>query len=385
LPVSADETLAAVCANVALRDLNLVDVLLAELEEMEAREEDGARLGALYRLDHLAARLRRNAENLRVLAGHEASDVVGTTLSVVDVVRGAMSSIDQYARVTIGRVVSLGVVGFAAEDVGRVVAELLDNAASSSPPSSVVRVSAHLTEQGSVLVRVEDEGIGLPPQRLAGLNERLAGAPVLDDESVRHMGLAVVRRLAARHGMRAWLDRRVPQGTTASVLLPASLVTELPEQTWSGAETVAFAQPATDPPRRRAPAPATPASVSGPSTASASTATAPAGSAGGGSAPVTGGRTASGLPKRVSHSLKEAAGMPSARRAPEHRDEREVALGRQRLLADLEAFSDGERAARNERPDGAAKNKRGDAAGDGGQSDGGGRDRRRDGAEGSGS
>ncbi|MFD2422763.1 sensor histidine kinase, partial [Amycolatopsis pigmentata] len=211
------------------RDLNLVDVLLSELEGMEAREEDGARLAALYRLDHLAARLRRNAENLRVLAGHEASDVVGQTLSVVDVVRAAMSSIDQYSRVTIGRVVGLGVVGFAAEDVGRVVAELLDNATKWSSPSSVVRVSGHLTEQGSVLVRVEDEGIGLPSERLARLNERLAGSPVLDDESVRHMGLAVVRRLTARHGMRAWLDRRVPQGTTASVLLPAALVTEVPE------------------------------------------------------------------------------------------------------------------------------------------------------------
>ncbi|MEU0513192.1 ATP-binding protein, partial [Amycolatopsis sp. NPDC006125] len=231
-----EEALAALCANVALRDLNLVDSLLSQLEEMEAREEDTERLGELYRLDHLATRLRRNAENLRVLAGRDATDTATETTSLVDVVRGAMSSIDQYARVNIGRIVSLGVVGFASEDLSRLIAELLDNATKSSPPNTPVRVSAHLTEAGSVLVRIEDEGIGLPPDRLQELNDRLSGEPVLDDSSVRHMGLAVVRRLSARHGMRTRLDRRVPHGTTASVLLPAGLVADLPEANWSGTQ-----------------------------------------------------------------------------------------------------------------------------------------------------
>ncbi|TVS98865.1 sensor histidine kinase, partial [Amycolatopsis bartoniae] len=309
-PAAAGETLAAICANVALRDLNLVDSLLSQLEEMEAREEDTDRLAELYSLDHLATRLRRNAENLRVLAGRDASDSTSDTSSLVDVVRAGMSSIDHYSRVTIGRVVSLGVVGFASEDLSRLLAELLDNATKSSPPNAPVRVSAHLTEQGSVLMRIEDEGIGLPPERLHELNERLSDAPVLDDSAVRHMGLAVVRRLAVRHDLRVWLDRRVPHGTTASVLLPAAVVSELPEASWSGAQTVIFpstggndgassfvpeapARPATSGlPRRsatvteeRAPVPPSPRPRP------------PA-------EPTIGGTTASGLPRRVSQSIK---------------------------------------------------------------------------------
>src|SRR4051795_4947025 len=168
-----DAVLAEICASVALRDLNLLDQLLARLEELEAGEEDHHRLAELYQLDHLATRLRRNAENLRVLAGQETADDAARATSLLDVMRAAMSSIDHYPRITIGRVVNLGVVGFAAEDLGRVLAELFDNAANQSSPSSPVNVSAHLTEQGSVLVRIEDEGIGIPADRVDGLNARL--------------------------------------------------------------------------------------------------------------------------------------------------------------------------------------------------------------------
>ena len=342
-----DETLAAICANVALRDLNLVDSLLSQLEEMESKEEDTDRLSELYRLDHLATRLRRNAENLRVLAGRDASDAAADTSSLVDVVRAGMSSIDHYSRITIGRVVSLGVAGFAAEDTSRLLAELLDNATKSSPPSAPVRVSAHLTEKGSVLIRVEDEGIGLPPERLRELNVRLTDAPVLDDAAVRHMGLAVVRRLAARHEIRAWLDRRVPHGTIASVLLPAAMVSELPEASWSGAQTVVFPQAGERQPKRSA------------ETSRASTSTLPRRTPTGAprspapqprpapSPPVIGGTTASGLPRRVSQSIKNPNGHPAQPPAPD-RPEPDREAGHDKLLADLDAFSDGERAAKHD-------------------------------------
>ncbi|GAB3575040.1 ATP-binding protein [Amycolatopsis endophytica] len=343
---AAEEALAALCANVALRDLNLVDSLLAHLEEMEAKEQDTDRLGELYRLDHLATRLRRNAENLRVLAGRDASDAATDTTSLVDVVRGAMSSIDQYARVTIGRIVSLGVVGFASEDLSRLLAELLDNATKSSPPNTPVRVSAHLTEQGSVLVRIEDEGIGLPPDRLRDLNDRLSGEPVLDDSAVRHMGLAVVRRLSVRHEMRTWLDRRVPHGTTASVLLPAGLVADLPEASWSGQQTVVFPQtprgttaevveaaalvrPRSGLPKRTPAAP--------PPKPSPQPQRRQPGS-------MVGGTTASGLPRRVSHSLKNPTGQAPEEPTRPPAEDREA--GHEKLLADLGAFTDGEREAR---------------------------------------
>src|SRR5918997_280632 len=114
------DVLAGMCADLALRDLNLVDALLAQLENMEANEGDPDALARLYQLDHLATRVRRNAENLRVLAGQDAGDV------------------------------------------SRRLAELLDNATAHSPRTSIVTVSAHVTEQGHVLLRVEDAGIGLP-------------------------------------------------------------------------------------------------------------------------------------------------------------------------------------------------------------------------------
>lgn len=254
---AAEDVLAGVCSGIALRDLNLVDTLLAQLEKMEAKEDDPDTLAELYRLDHLATRLRRNAENLRVLSGREASDEPAESTSLVDVVRAAMSPIEHYARVHIGQLVQLGVNGVAADDMGRLLAELLDNATSQSPPTAPVKVSAHLTEQGSILIRVEDEGIGLPPERLQELNERLLSEPVVDYGAVRHMGLAVVRRLAVRHGVRVWLAARTPQGTMASVLVPASLVCDLPSAiSWSGSQTVAYqGQDAEDVPESAEPAP----------------------------------------------------------------------------------------------------------------------------------
>jgi signal transduction histidine kinase len=328
--------LAEICASVALRDLNLLDQLLARLEELEAGEEDHHRLAELYQLDHLATRLRRNAENLRVLAGQDTAGDAARA-SVLDLMREAMSSINHYARITIGRVVNLGVVGFAAEDLGRVLAELFDNAANQSSPSSPVHVSAHLTEQGSVLVRIEDEGIGIPADRIGDLNERLAAGGDLDDASARHMGLAVVARLAARHGVTVRLDRRSPHGTVATVLLPTGVVTELAENAWSGTRTVtiepvkAVREPAAAGlPRRRAPeepepAPRRPSPRPRPVVRA------------------TGGTTANGLPRRVPGSIRGAAPEPAPPPSAPPGDD--PAAGHERLLADLGAFADGEQAA----------------------------------------
>ena len=348
-----------ICASIALRDLNLVDSLLALLESMEEHEADPDRLTELYKLDHLAARLRRNAENLRVLAGRDASDALSDTGSLVDVIRAAMSSIDGYSRVSIGRVLSLGVVGIAADDLGRLLAELLDNAAKQSPPDTSVRVSAHLTDSGSVLMRIEDDGIGLPADRLAELNGRLSDEPKLNDDSVRHMGLAVVRRLAARHEMRVRLDRRSPHGTTATVLLPAGLVCELPEAGWSGSQTVVVPtadldrQPQTVPAARRpAPRPrhaAPTATTSGglPKRTAAASRTVARPPQPQPKDMVEGGHTVNGLPRRVSRSIKspdhgdDSTPVPVPPIAP--LDEK---AGHEQLLADLDAFAEGEQAAK---------------------------------------
>ncbi|WP_206789808.1 sensor histidine kinase KdpD [Amycolatopsis sp. MtRt-6] len=382
---SGEGVLAEICASVALRDLNLLDQLLARLEELEAEEEDHHRLAELYQLDHLATRLRRNAENLRVLAGQDTADDAARATSVLDLMRAAMSSINHYARITIGRVVNLGVVGFAAEDLGRVLAELFDNAANQSSPSSPVHVSAHLTEQGSVLVRIEDEGIGIPADRIGDLNARLAAGGDLDDASARHMGLAVVARLAARHGVTVRLDRRSPHGTVATVLLPTGIVTEHAEHAWSGTRTVFGAGVRVAEPPARGGAPddtvfgaggrvAEPPARGG---APDGAVTAEPATAGNGREPATvgglprrragtfspgtpeplaprkpsprprpvaegtvGGTTANGLPRRVPGSIRAAAPEPPPPPPPAA-----DTAGHEQLLADLGAFADGEQAA----------------------------------------
>ena len=359
------DALAGVCADLALRDLNLVDSLLAQLESMEANEGDPDALARLYQLDHLATRVRRNAENLRVLAGQDAGGVADETSSLVDVLRAAMSSIEQYTRIEIGRVAALGVVDFAADDVSRLLAELLDNATAHSPPSSIVTVSAHVTEQGSVLLRVEDAGIGLPIDRLRVLNARLSTAPVLeiDPESLEHMGLAVVRRLADKHSIRVRLDKRAPHGTTASVLLPTDVVCEAPPTPWFDPEASAttLVPSRAVPVRRRSvpdvatadgttpragatagrhampPSPRTSPDSPEPAVMAGTAATSMG-------APAT---TRNGLTRRVPHSLRASpilAQQAPSSPADEDSDRR---AGQEQLIADLDAFSAGEQEAQD--------------------------------------
>ena len=347
------EVLAGVCADLALRDLNLVDSLLAQLENMEANEGDPDALARLYQLDHLATRMRRNAENLRVLAGRDAGGAADVTSSLVDVLRAAMSAIEQYTRIEIGWVATLGVVDFAADDVSRLLAELLDNATAHSPPTSTVAVSAHVTEQGSVLVRIEDAGIGLPADRLHVLNARLSAAPVLDTESIDRMGLAVVRRLAGKHGIRVRLGKRAPHGTTASVLLPSDVVCEAPPTPWSGtaASATGLLPPGAAPGRRR---PVPGVGTAGGTTRHAgagrhalppSPRTSPDSSEPAAAAAATTTTTRNGLPRRVPRSLRDSS-IP-ARQAPSSPTgaDTDPRAGREQLIADLGAFSAGEQAA----------------------------------------
>jgi hypothetical protein len=270
-----------------------------------------------------------------------ATPAMGAASSLVDVIRAAMSSIEHYRRIEIERVTALAVVDLVADDLGRLLAELLDNATAYSPPMSKVTVSAHLTEQGSMLIRVEDAGNPLPVDRLQALNAQLS-ATNPSSGSVEQMGLAIVRRLAGKHGIRVSLNSRATRGTNATVLLPPNLVCEAPATPW-------FA----DTPMMKLPRPApTPvgAQPSGPP--------APVPPARGAEstqqkeflpAPTT---TRNGLPRRIPQSLREFGAFPSS--VPSPRDDPDAGLGeeREQLLADLGDFSAGEQAARQERPAG---------------------------------
>ncbi|MFN2494544.1 MAG: nitrate- and nitrite sensing domain-containing protein [Pseudonocardiaceae bacterium] len=211
--------------NLAGRSQRLVEQQLKLIDKLESAEQDPEQLSNLFQLDHLATRMRRNSENLLVLAGGELRRGAEGGVAVLDLLRAAVSEIAEYRRVTLRRPPAATVTGPVAGDLVHLIAELLDNATSAGPPDTPVTLSSALTEDGGLLVEIVDCGTGLPPGELHAINERLASPPVVDVSASRQMGLFVVSRLAARHRIRVRLrQQRGEFGITAVVQLPPSLV-----------------------------------------------------------------------------------------------------------------------------------------------------------------
>ena len=216
--------------NLSLRTLGLVERQLAAIEGLEEREQDPDRLATLFRLDHFATVMRRHSENLLVLAGVEHGHQHPGPVPLVDVVRAAISEIERYERVRIGSLPPYQhLAGFAAHDISHLLAELLENATSFSPPDIPVEVSGWFLESGEVMLSVHDEGIGMTTERLDQLNARLSDcAPedAYDRESGEGLGLGlyVVARLAHRHGVRVRLREQKQGGIAAVAVLPNSLL-----------------------------------------------------------------------------------------------------------------------------------------------------------------
>jgi hypothetical protein len=211
--------------------LVLAEQLRISLDELESDEDDSERLQKLYKVDHAVTRIRRASRDLRILGGRAEEEIAGIDTSLLDVVRMALSAIERYTQVSIGRVADLAVLGYATDDVASLLAALLDNATRYSP--GMATVSAHLTGDGSVLFRVEDSGIGMAPESVASLNAMLAGeVPDLDDRTGRHTGFPVVHRIARRYGMSVRLAAKPSpgSGTIALVAVPPELLCELPLQ-----------------------------------------------------------------------------------------------------------------------------------------------------------
>ncbi|HEY2278478.1 MAG TPA: ATP-binding protein [Streptosporangiaceae bacterium] len=241
---SDGDLLYRVLGGLAMRDLTLVESLLQVVEKLEGNEEDEGQLELLFRIDHLATRMRRNSENLLVLAGHDLQGRDLEPVPLLDVARAAISEITDYSRAQIATLPDVEVQGVAADDVSHILAELLENATSKSPESATVVIRAERTGDGTMVISVEDSGIGIPSDQLADINLRLGRTPVVDPTVTRHMGLYVVGRLAQRHGIRVQLRERPYGGIIANVITPGRLVR-------AGAETAP--QPA-----RRPPVPPTP-------------------------------------------------------------------------------------------------------------------------------
>lgn len=220
--------------NLALRTLGLVERQLAVIENLEEREQDPDRLATLFKLDHFATVMRRHSENLLVLAGTEHVQHAAGPVPLVDVVRAAVSEIERYERVRIAALPPHAhIAGFAADDLSHLLAELLENATSFSPPDLPVEISGWLLENGEVMLSVQDEGIGMAEDRLDRLNARLADfdpeAPYdQEGEDGLGLGLYVVARLAHRHGVRVQLREQKQGGVAAVVVLPRTLLAAAP-------------------------------------------------------------------------------------------------------------------------------------------------------------
>ncbi|MFE9509660.1 nitrate- and nitrite sensing domain-containing protein [Streptomyces sp. NPDC006643] len=253
--------------NLSLRTLGLVERQLGVIESLEEREQDPDRLGVLFKIDHLATVMRRHSENLLVLAGHEPGGGYPGPVPLVDVLRAAVSEIEEYERVSIQSLPPRAqLAGFAADDISHLVAELLENATSFSPPDAQVELSGWLLESGDVMLSVQDKGIGMPAARIAELNERLTGPEKTDKQpggagkpgkaakaakkaandgkgkgrsngneagagdgtGEDGLGLRVAVLLASRHGVEITLREHQQGGLVAVVVLPQALLPTVP-------------------------------------------------------------------------------------------------------------------------------------------------------------
>ncbi|WP_336208269.1 sensor histidine kinase [Nonomuraea sp. LPB2021202275-12-8] len=249
----------AMFVNLSRRSQTLVERQLSLIERLERGERDDGRLGDLFKLDHLATRMRRNSENLLVLAGQEAARRWSEPVELMDVVRAALGEVESYDRVSIQVQSEVAIAGQAVNDVVHLLAELIENAVSFSSRDTKVVISSSRIDGGGLMVSVTDNGISMNPEELSEANWRLANPPVVDVSVSRRMGLFVVGRLALRHSIRVQLRRQDIGGLTAMVLLPETLLTAMP-----GAEPPFARVPAPEPmPYAKVPMQATP-SMPGP-------------------------------------------------------------------------------------------------------------------------
>jgi signal transduction histidine kinase len=214
----------AMFVNLSRRSQSLIERQLRLIDELEQGERDDERLASLFRLDHLATRMRRNCENLLVLGGQDQVRRWNQPVPLIDVVRASLSEVEQYERVGLRIQGEVAVGGPVVNDLVHLVAELVENATVFSPEHTKVTISGHLLSGGGAMLQITDNGVGMSADELQSANWRLANPPVIDVSAARRMGLFVVGRLAARHGIRVELRAALSGGLTAFALLPAQAI-----------------------------------------------------------------------------------------------------------------------------------------------------------------
>ncbi|QLQ36845.1 nitrate- and nitrite sensing domain-containing protein [Micromonospora robiginosa] len=232
--------------SLARRTQALVHRQLTLLDAMERREHDAEELEDLFRVDHLATRMRRNAENLIVLSGSTPGRAWRRSVPMVDVVRGAVAEVEDYTRVTVRPLGAVSLTGRAVGDVIHLLAELIENGLSFSPPQTTVEVRGQLVANGFA-IEIEDRGLGMSGDELAAANARIVDRSELNLADAARLGLFVVSRLTERHGVRVQLRESAYGGTTAVVLIPRELIAEDTNGFVGAPEVTAAPAPADEP------------------------------------------------------------------------------------------------------------------------------------------
>jgi signal transduction histidine kinase len=212
--------------NIAHRNQVVVHRQLAALDRAERSEDDPDQLDLLFKLDHLATRGRRNAENLIILNGGQPGRQWRKPVPLHRIVDGAIAETEQYTRVDAVRLPETPMVGSVVADLAHLLAELVDNATAFSPPHTRVEVRGNAVSKG-MAIKIEDQGLGLDPEYMAQVNAMMRTPPEFGGMALSgdsRLGMFVVARLAARHDMKVTLQDSAYGGTSAVVLIPNELI-----------------------------------------------------------------------------------------------------------------------------------------------------------------
>jgi len=216
--------------NLGRRNQSLLSRLLDAVGELEQGETDPRRQAQLYKLDHLATRIRRNAESLLVLSQADADAGSQVPVAVASVVRAALGEVEDHERVLVRSLEPALVTGAASADLAHLLAELIENGLRHSPPRELVEVTGRVAGEG-YQINIVDHGLGMTPDEIDRANQRLAGTESFAVTPAKYLGHYVTAVLAARHDITVSLEGSVVVGIAARVVLPPALIVE------EGAET----------------------------------------------------------------------------------------------------------------------------------------------------
>ncbi len=214
----------AIFISMSRRSQTLVERQIRLIDDLEQGEQQPERRANLSKLDHLVTRMRRYSQNLLILAGQDPTGQPSQSMALVNVIRAAVSEIEEYDRVSLNVQPGIAVSGPAVNDVVHLLAELVENATSLSAADTPVLISGRMLASGGLLVDITDRGFGMSAEEMAHANWRLDNPPATDVTVIKSMGLSVVGRLAARHGIRIRLRQAESGGLTALVWLPNALL-----------------------------------------------------------------------------------------------------------------------------------------------------------------